>query len=330
MSEYLQEPPNAVQIELVEGCNLRCPFCGLNGIREPKQNNLKFMKEVTLITLCNQMVGLGWNPRIEFAMHGEPTLHPDAPNMVNIVRSIMPKQSIMMTSNGGGLLKPPGPSANLKALFEAGLNVFALDCYEYVSIHTKVRESVAAAPAGQFEVYEYPANPAASPHTRRKPKEHALIYVKDISVAEKGTHSTLNNHAGSGAAPNLAGAGKRCAKPFRELSVRWDGNVAVCCNDWRGVYKCGHIEDLAGVWNGPPMQAARKYLYAGQRSGLEPCAGCDATSYRVGILPDRMGKDTLAPPTPRDAKEVARATRGPTYTAAVPRPWELVKLGRKP
>ena len=37
-----QESPFAVQIELTEGCNLFCKFCGIRGIRK-KPNDFKFM-----------------------------------------------------------------------------------------------------------------------------------------------------------------------------------------------------------------------------------------------------------------------------------------------
>jgi MoaA/NifB/PqqE/SkfB family radical SAM enzyme len=85
MKYRTQEPPNAVQIELVEGCNLRCAVCGLNGIRG-KDNDYKFMTEDTLSKCVKQMVGNGWNPRIEFAMHGEPSMHPDYARMIAVVR----------------------------------------------------------------------------------------------------------------------------------------------------------------------------------------------------------------------------------------------------
>lgn len=121
---YKQEPPFAVQIELVEGCNLRCSFCALNGIRG-KENNFKFMTEKTLRSLVSSIIDEGWNPRLEFAMHGEPTMHPDYVGMIHTARQEAPRLHIMMTSNGGGLLKKPGAAANINALFDAGLNVLA-------------------------------------------------------------------------------------------------------------------------------------------------------------------------------------------------------------
>ena len=36
VSNYYQDPPNSIQIELTEGCNLACSFCGIQAIRDNK------------------------------------------------------------------------------------------------------------------------------------------------------------------------------------------------------------------------------------------------------------------------------------------------------
>lgn len=318
-----QEAPNAVQIELVEGCQLRCSFCGLNGIRG-KDNNYKFMEKQTLQVLCLQMREMKWNPRIELAVHGEPTWHPNLIEMVGLIRTIGPDWYIMMTSNGGGLLGKPGPLANIRNLFEtAGLNTLALDDYDGAKIVPKIRKALQdEASLADVVVIEYPEEkPAGNPHTRTPGKR--LVFVEDIGKANTGTHSTLNNHAGAGAPPNDSGMGKRCAKPFRELTVRWDGSVAICCNDWRGIYKCGNVvtSGLEKVWNGAAMGAARVKLYRGERD-FGPCLGCDATSYRVGLLPDKKGLVRMPKPNVENARDIRDACAGEPYTKPVLREWE--------
>lgn len=322
--DYLQDPPFAVQIELTEGCNLRCPFCALNGIREPKKNDFKFMEPETLRSVLTQITKAGWNPRIEFAMHGEPTMHPDYVAMADIARQCAPKALLMMTSNGGGLLRAPGPLTNIVGLFTVGINILALDDYQNVNIVPKIRNAVVGKLNG-VEIYEYPRDAAGNPHRRRPITTMMLTFVQDISLATKGTHSLINNHAGVGSPPNDRKAGKRCAKPFRELSVRWDGSVAICCNDWRGTYKCGNIvtDGLNKVWNGVAMKAARRKLYHGQRD-FGPCKGCDAVSYRTGLLPDKFGKVDLPKPNAKVMKSIEQALAGEPYTKPVLRPWEKV------
>lgn len=323
---YIQEPPFAIQIELVEGCNLYCNFCGLQGIREKTDKTYKMMPSEVARSIAKQIQKAKWNSRIEFAMHGEPTMHREYVHMVKVFRERLPKNQLMMTSNGGGLL--PRVEENLTALFDAGLNVFAFDAYDYVKIKDKVDEQLKESGELGFEVHRYPKERAFSPHNRYGHEARIFIRVKDISKASKGTHSVLNNHCGSGSKPLKKPIVARCAKPFRELSIRWDGSVAICCNDWRGIFKCGNIvtDGLLEIWNGEAMNSARRFLIRGDRKSLKPCNVCDAKSYRVGLLPDKFGKVHLREPNEIDRQNVKNAASGETLTEPVKRPWELVQI----
>lgn len=312
-----QDPPNAIQIELTEGCCLSCSFCGINGIRE-KPGLYNYMTVDLAHDIASLIKEAEWTSRIEFAMHGEPSLNRDVYEIVRTIRDILPKNSLMMTSNGAGFVKEP---QLIDDLFSAGLNILMLDNYESVKFVPKILESY----KGDVQILNYPDDPDANPHRRMKPYEHVIIVTQDISKASTGTHSHLCNHAGAAAPRNDKGAGKRCAKPFRELSIRWDGNVACCCNSWRGVYKIGNIsnyETLEDLWNSQRFYALRQKLYYGQRD-FGDCNGCDAISYRVGLLPDKLGKESLPEPDETTNNIIKEACAGDPYTLPVLRPWEL-------
>jgi MoaA/NifB/PqqE/SkfB family radical SAM enzyme len=333
LMEYRQTNPYCIQVELTEGCNLRCPFCGLNGIRG-KDNNFKCMTVDMAVEIATGIAAAdGWNPRIEFAMHGEPTMNKDAERIVAEFRHALPKAYLLMESNGGGIVG--NPVTKIQDLFRAGLNCLALDQYEGINLVPKIKRTledalhveelgrVKHAGPDKIQIYFYPSGgPAGNPHQRQK--QRRLVFVEPISVATKGTHSTLSNHAGSGGPPNERGQGKRCAKPFRELSVRYDGSVAICCNDWRGEYVIGRVPDmnLEEIWHHPRMYAARNKLYHGLRD-FGPCKGCDAVSYRPGLLPDHKGKCELEEPTKADLKLISQALADGPLTEPVKRPWEL-------
>lgn len=321
MTKYRQEPPFAVQIELSEGCNLRCAFCGINGIRTAEKT-YKFMTLDTAHRIALRLSAHGWNSRIEFAMHGEPTMNPDAAAIVGIFRDHLPKASMLMLSNGGGLL--PNAPEKIHALMDAGLNTLGLDEYQQVKLVPKIIEALTRSVANVgFEISTYPDDPNANPHSRQPASRRRVVHIRPIDINSSGTHATLNNHAGSGAPKSDAGRGKLCAKPFREISFRWDGSVAVCCNDWRGELACGNINKntLEEIWNGPIMDAARRRLVNGDRD-FGPCAGCDATSYRVGLLPDKLGKAKMPRPTPATNQILADAAKKKPLTAPVKREWE--------
>lgn len=329
--EYrLQEPPFCVTPELTEGCNLYCNFCGLQGIRTQEVKNYKYMAPETMTSLMTQMRDLKWNSRIEFAMRGEPTMHPDYAGMVGIVHEYRPQAHKLMLSNGGGLLRKPGPAENILALFRSGLNVLGLDDYRHASIIGKILEAIGEVESGTmhplgFMFYRYPADQRGNPHKRRPPGTKMLVIIQDISDMAGGNHSTVSNTAGTAFEKKYNRNTERCHQPFRQLAVRYDGNVPICCADWRGVYKCGSVVEngLEAVWQGKAMGAAREVLIKGQRASLDPCNGCDSRTYRPGLLPDKFGKAQLHAPDEQTLKDIAESIAGPSYTAPVLRPWEL-------
>lgn len=330
-----QEPPFAVSIELAEGCNLYCNFCALPGIREKKAKNYRFMTEQTVTCLVQQMKELKWNARIGFQLHGEGTMHPDYVGMIKRVHEYLPRSNKSMLSNGGGLLRKPGPVQNVADVFAAGLNVLSLDDYEGANLVPKIVEALAERgelvsgkdhPLG-FKFYRYPEDLKGNPHSRRPPGSHTLVQVRDIETQSKdkkrGNHSVLYNYAGVGFPPNDKMNGARCAQPFRQLAVRWDGSVAICCNDWRGEYVCGNIllEGVEGIWQGDAMGAAREMMYRGKRE-FAPCKGCDHRSYRVGLLPDQKGKAKMHKPDEQTAADIVVAISKGPLTKPVLREWE--------
>ena len=330
VSNNYQDPPNAIQVELVEGCNLACSFCGIQSIREneadgPNDKHGKKSapyKNLTIQTaeaICDQIMEAHWNPRIEFAMHGEPTMHPFFIEMISLFRKKLPKTSLMMTSNGGGLLKDTEETVN--KLMDAGINVLFLDNYERIKIVDKIKERY----TGPHPVFEYPTDRRANPHRRRKYDEHDIVVGMDLTLATNGTHAQVSNHAGSAFPLNYDQWGKRCAKPFRELSIRWDGNVALCCNDWPGWYKCGnlHSTNLQDIWQGDAFHAARQKLYHGQRD-FGPCNGCDNVTLRNGLLPDRMGRRSLPEPDEHTKEEINKALSNGTYTPKVKKHFDFI------
>ena len=320
MAIYRQDPPNAIQLELVEGCPLTCRFCGVQGIRDGA-GNYKLMSVSMLLSfrrrLRRDMARNHWNPRIELAVHGEPTVHPQLVEMVTALSLLQPRELILV-SNGMGLCR--NPSRSINALVKAGITSFCIDEYEGCSFVPKLRRRY----QGPVPIFDYTGEQGQKfRSSRRKPP---FIVIKTRVDQLNGPFDKLNTHCGCGCVPPQPNPaiGKRCAKVFRELTVRWDGNVSLCCNDFRGIYKVGNIRDystLDALWQSEVFDATRRMLYAGDRNFV-PCKWCDAISPRVGLLPDKYGKRSISPPDSRTARLLAKAIAGKPYTAPVLREWE--------
>lgn len=320
---YKQDAPFTIQIELTEGCNVHvprsdgtkglCEHCGLNAIRDGV-GGYNFMTEGTAESVATQIKAAGWNSQLLFAMHGEPSMNPNMLSIISIFRKHLPKAYMVMLTNGGGFIK----EGRLNGIFAAGLNTLAVEDYEGADLVSRIPFETATVP-----IKYYPADKDANPHHRRRGQ--LIVRLDDIKSATKGTHSTLNNHAGSGMPPNRDYWGKRCAKPFREIGVRWDGTISGCCVMWRNEVEAGNIHDteIDRIWDGDVLSAMRRVLITGARKEIRACSGCDHPSYRVGLLPDKFGKVKLPAYTEEDIAIIRRAeTVKATVTPIVFRPWE--------
>src|SRR3990167_3390444 len=140
---YRQDSPFCLHLELAEGCSLHCAFCGLTSIQ--KKGDMKAVKRMTFDNakklakvIRHTIKEHGWNPRLEWAAHGEPSLNQEMLEIMRMFRAKLPNQYMIMESNGAGFLRDPTES--IDSLIDAGLNVLAFDNYEYVRTVPKILE----------------------------------------------------------------------------------------------------------------------------------------------------------------------------------------------
>lgn len=324
-----QTPPFSIQIELNEGCNLGCSFCGLRGMREDGKEPWYPMKRETVERIISEVSRVGWHCRFIFSMHGEPTLNKNAVPIIRMFRKAFPKSVLSMMSNGYGIVHLNRQKRNIdetiKAFRDAGLNDLIIDYYgpkgDAAVIETEVNAYNKVNPEDSFIV------------------EHLQTGVKLYSSNSSGFRILFNppiqntpainrhlcNHCGAAAPLDMSYNGKRCVRPFRELTFRYDGSVALCCNDFRGEYPIGNIltQSIEDIWYSKRFEAARILLYAGERT-FTPCLGCNALSHRVGLLPDMKGQETMPEPTDKIrnfAKKVSKNNQ-PLCGTIYKRSWE--------
>jgi hypothetical protein len=90
---------------------------------------------------------------------------------------------------------------------------------------------------------------------------------------------TIINHAGNcdveklkkyGWQPQPLPLRKKCSRPFREITVHWDGTVPLCCMDWCHEFiieKVGKLS-LPEIWESEIMNVMRHLLYNKDRGFL--------------------------------------------------------------
>lgn len=313
---FKQEPPFSIEYELTEGCPLRCSMCGIKAIRG-KENFYKFMSLETAEKLTKLISNAEWNPRIALVGRGEPSLNKDKVKIMKMIRKYLPTQHVTMITSGAGFVG--NPNKTIMELFDAGITTITVDYYEDCDYVPKILAKLDI----PIPVLRYPEDMKAGPSKRRTLKQRALIIVQDIRIATKGNHSQIHNYAGFGGAPNQSMQGKPCGKPFREMSMLYNGDFRICCMDWRGTYNMGNvykINHINEIWHGRFLDHVRRKLYHGERT-IPLCNGCDVRTYRVGLLPDKKGQLYLAGISDKDSV-ILKHLRTETVTKPVELKWE--------
>lgn len=300
----IQGRPFSIQIELCQGCNKTCTFCGLQGIYGPGGNKLGnsegtqrtsapfFHMTVEIADeLAQQCAEFIPNARYEFAMHGEPTLNPDYLEIFRIFRSYLPDAQIQLTTNGVRFRNGKMQNA-VREILDAGIDYIILDTYEPERSNL-VEQAKQLVGIDLIDYYDQPdGKPKVSPwHNHRRKLQNTVILMDDIGlVSGKIKNRVIYNHAGNaeGVEWPEAPMEKVCTLPFREITVNWDGSVNLCCMDFAHEYKTGNVtkKTLKDIWYGPEFTAARAALRTKNRR-FTPCARCNYFGgFRPGLLPD--------------------------------------------
>ena len=319
---HTQDPPFSIQVEFTEGCNRGCSFCGLRGMRKKGTEPWYFMSKSTATRIADEIARVGWRSRIIFSMHGEPTLNPNYMNIIKLFRKKLPKAVLSIMTNGCGIAQSEDIGQLITKLKHIGLNDLIIDTYSEGDDGNQIREY-----CNQNDISYQILGPGVPLYGSSHTKFRILFNLPIQTDEGAAINRHLCNHCGAAAPLDFSYEGKRCARPFREMTFRYDGSVALCCNDFRVQYPIGNINDrnIDDLWQDKRFQAARILLYAGERGAFVPCRGCNALSHRVGLLPDLLGKKELPEPSDKIrnyAKRVAEENTPLCGDNFVKRKWE--------
>jgi len=237
--------------------------------------------------------------RIEFAMQGEPLLNKDYLEIFSAFKEEFPKCQIMVTSNMDVMKRSRGfDLKKLRKLFLAGVNILVADYYgepndmSYNQFYNGLKDS-----DGTIPVYDF---------YKHHPKVWAYVgsevaYIVSIdNTNQRDFFRSMNNQAGNldpkfgydvGELPMM----KRCHLPFREMAIKYDGAVAMCCMDWQreGIMGKFPTSSYKQIWNNQAYNMVRNLLYDKRRDLLSPCKRCNYHPVKVGLIQKPDNQDEI-------------------------------------
>lgn len=242
---------NHVEIETINRCNGTCSFCPINKNIDPRQKAVMTWKMFQSIIL--QLKEINYSGRLALFSNNEPLLDERIIEWSRYTREQLPHARMHMFTNGTLLTID-----KFKELVDI-LDELIIDNYH--------QELKLIKPCQEIQKYcqEFPE------------------LTKKVTIVLRKPQEILTSRGGN--APNRKDIGNyakdRCVLPFKQMIIRPDGKISLCCNDAIGKYTLGDLtkDSLKDIWYGPRFQMVRKCLYEG-RDNWGNCQHCD--NFSVG------------------------------------------------
>jgi len=240
---------NHIEIETVNRCNGTCDFCPVNQKNEVRE--FAKMDDRLFGRIISQLEEIGYKGRLALFSNNEPLLDDDIIERHKLARCRLPEARIILFTNG--------------TLFTLEKFREIIDLLDELVIDNYHPDLKLIKPCQEIEKY-----------CRNHPELR-----KKVTIVLRNPHEILTTRGGE--APNrkkmISYENARCILPFKQMIVRPDGKVSLCCNDPYGKNTLGDLtnETVMDVWMGEHFRKVRDCLYKG-RSSWEYCRFCDTFS----------------------------------------------------
>lgn len=235
-----------VEIETINRCNGGCSFCPVN--RQNDTREYREMSDELFKKIIGQLAELNFSGRLALFSNNEPFLDKDILRRHKYAREKLPSARMHLCTNGTLL--------TIERFKELMLYLDELIIDNY-------RQDLKLIKPCQ-EIADY-----CETHTELK---------KRVTIVLRKPQEILTSRGGD--APNrkekISFGDDRCVLPYKQLIIRPDGKVSLCCNDPLGRNTLGDLtkESIMDVWNGQKFKIVRKALYEG-RKDWKHCEYCD-------------------------------------------------------
>ena len=240
-----------VEIETINRCNGECGFCPVNRHLDPR--SYARMTDGLFRSIIDQLRELDFRRSLYLFSNNEPLLDTRIVDFAAYAREQLPHASVRMYSNGVVLTK------ELFAQLIPHVDVFTVNNY---------CEDFRLAPHLE-EIHAF-----AQTDPGMAAKLHLVMrYQREIMTSRGGL------------SPNKQDILSRtlsvgCLLPARQLIIRPDGKLSLCCNDALGKMTLGDLNErsIADIWFGEEYAALRRTVLE-SRGALELCRNCDTIHF---------------------------------------------------
>jgi radical SAM protein with 4Fe4S-binding SPASM domain len=235
-----------VEIETVNRCNGKCSFCPISVGNDNRK--YKYMSDQLFENIINQLSELNYSGKLALFSNNEPFLDKKIVNRHKYAREKVPKARMHLFTNGTLL------TVELFQEIIQYLDEMVIDNYD--------SDLKLIDPCKKISEY-------CDDHPELK---------KKVTIVLRNPNEILSNRGGD--APNRSDTvyleNVKCVLPFRQIIIRPDGKLSLCCCDPLGKNTMGDLnkETLIDIWQGSAYKKVREALYMG-RKYWPHCSKCD-------------------------------------------------------
>ena len=247
---------NHVEIETINRCNNICGFCPVSKSQDIR--SYLTMTDSLFKKIIDELSNINYSGEIAFHSNNEPLLDKELSKKILYARENCPNSYLYFYTNGTLL-----NSVKVLEFKKSGINKIVVNNYNSkMKLNKNIVKMVEE--LKQNQTSNYP---------------QIVIIIRD-------PNEMLNNRAGD--APNKKKnlyyyfkyfQDSPCNLPFKDLIIRPDGKISLCCQDAYGKITLGDINEssLTNIWYGEPFKEIRKNLTQIGRKGNPLCNTCDST-----------------------------------------------------
>lgn len=292
--------PYTIAIDPSNMCNFKCKFCAIQSTNEL----MKYKKQLMSLEMFEKIV----NDIREFdeklkvlriSGQGEPLLNKELPKMIKIAKVAEIAEWIEVVTNGS-LLNPKLNTElvssgvnririSIEALDEEGYKNIANAKIDFQKFLCNIKDLYEKS-RGLCEIYIKTVNVAVPELSSKK-----LFYNMFGDICDKifidnviPLWSDYNELEQEFKIDNKIGAHGQnvvdvrvCVYPFYSFLINPDGDVTMCCADWRRIYVIGNVgqDTLKNIWKGKKLRSFWENNLDGEKEKHLMCKGCVLPKY---------------------------------------------------
>lgn len=278
--KILTDFPLHLDIESTNNCNLKCPMCGRNWMKE----KLGFINWKLFTKIIAEAAKYRL-PSIKLNYRGEPLLHSDLPKMVKYAKE---KGILEVQFNTNGLLLN---EKKAKELIDAGLDriIFSFDGATKKT-YEKIRRG-----SDYEKVVDNIKNLVRLRWERGLKRPLIRVQMVKMPLNEKEVEDFLRfwlpiaNRVAVSAVMDFSGKKEEeiehfpCPQIWQRLMICWDGEARMCCGDWYGGFPLGNVKEMSlyDIWHGEKLNRVRKLHSEGNFDKIPACARCEVNTPKI-------------------------------------------------